>query len=131
MRYNGQQKDWPDFQYQIEDIEELLFDFAQRTGRIRGVLGGLSETEQTEARINLMVPEAIKTSEIEGEYLSRNDVLSSIKRNLGLQPELPLTKDKRVEGIAELLLAVCQDFKKPLTSNELFRWHTACKVSPV
>ncbi|MGK2864098.1 MAG: DUF4172 domain-containing protein [Chitinophagaceae bacterium] len=131
MRYNWQQKDWPDFQYQIKDIEELLFDFAQRTGRISGVLDGLSEMEQTEAMINLMVSEAIKTSEIEGEYLSRNDVMSSIKRNLGLQPELPLTKDKRVEGIAELMLAVRQDFKEPLTANEWFRWHTACKVSPV
>lgn len=61
MRYNRQQKDWPNFQYQTTDIEDLLFDFALRTGRINGVLDGLSETEQTEAIINLMVSEAIKT----------------------------------------------------------------------
>ena len=59
MRYNWQQKDWPNFQYQTSYIEDLLFDFAQRTGRISGVLEGLSETEQTEAMINLMVSEAI------------------------------------------------------------------------
>ncbi|MEL6305954.1 MAG: Fic family protein [Bacteroidota bacterium] len=124
MRYNWQQKDWPNFQYQTNDIEDMLFDFAQRTGRISGVLEGLSETEQTEAIINLMVSEAIKTSEIEGEYLSRNDVMSSIRRNLGLNPELPLTKDKRAEGVAEMMLAVRNDFKKPLTSEMLFKWHT-------
>ena len=124
MRYNWQQKDWPNFQYQTKDIEHNLFDFAQRTGRISGVLEGLSETEQTEAIINLMVSEAIKTSEIEGEYLSRNDVMSSIRRNLGLNPELPLTKDKRAEGVAELMLAVRNDFLKPLTSQMLFEWHT-------
>ncbi|WP_350284633.1 Fic family protein [uncultured Croceitalea sp.] len=124
MRYNWQQKDWPDFQYQTIYIEDLLFDFAQRTGRISGVLQGLSETEQTEAMINLMVSEAIKTSEIEGEYLSRNDVMSSIRRNLGLNPELPLTKDKRAEGIAELMLAVRDDFLKPLRSQVLFDWHS-------
>ena len=84
MRYNWQQKDWPNFQYQTTDIDDQLFDFAQRTGGISGVLEGLSETEQTEAMINLMVSEAIKTSEIEGEYLSRNDVMSSIKRNLNI-----------------------------------------------
>lgn len=123
MRYNWQQKDWPIFQYQITDIEDMLFDFAQRTGRISGVLEGLSKTEQTEAMINLMVSEAIKTSEIEGEYLSRNDVMSSIRRNLGLNPELPLTKDKRAEGVAELMLAVRNDFLKPLTSSMLFEWH--------
>jgi len=124
MRYNWQQKDWPNFQYQTSDIEDTLFDFAQRTGRISGVLEGLSETEQTEAMINLMVSEAIKTSEIEGEYLSRNDVMSSIRRNLGLNPELPPTKDKRAEGVAELMLAVRNDFSKPLTSKMLFEWHT-------
>ncbi|UJH68612.1 DUF4172 domain-containing protein [Muricauda sp. SCSIO 65647] len=48
-----------------------------------------------------MVSEAIKTSEIEGEYLSRNDVMSSLRRNLGLKPELPLTEDKRAEGVDE------------------------------
>ncbi|WP_394973747.1 Fic family protein [uncultured Croceitalea sp.] len=124
MRYNWQQNNWPNFQYQTVDVEDSLFDFAQRTGRISGVLQGLSETEQTEAIINLMVSEAIKTSEIEGEYLSRNDVMSSIRRNLGLNPELPLTKDKRAEGVAELMLAVRNDFLKPLTSQMLFGWHT-------
>ncbi|VAW11857.1 Fic domain protein, PA0574 type [hydrothermal vent metagenome] len=123
MRYNWQQKDWPNFQYQTDEIEDNLFDFAQRMGRISGALEGLSETEQTEAMINLMVSEAIKTSEIEGEYLSRNDVMSSIKRNLGIQANLPLTKDKRAEGVAELLLAVRNDFSKPLTTQVLFDWH--------
>ena len=124
MRYNWQQKDWTNFQYQTADIEDLLFDFAQRTGRISGVLEGLSETEQTEAMINLMVSEAIKTSEIEGEYLSRNDVMSSIKRNLGIQPNLPLIKDKRAEGVAELMLAIRNGCSEPLTAQVLFGWHT-------
>jgi len=74
--------------------------------------------------INLMVFEAIKTSEIEGEYLSRKDVMSSIRRNLGLNPKLPVSKDKRVEGVAELMLAVRNDFLKPLTSQTLFDWHS-------
>lgn len=124
MKYNWQQKDWPNFQYQTTDIDGLLFDFAQRTGRISGVLEGLSETEQTEAMINLMVSEAIKTSEIEGEYLSRNDVMSSIRRNIGLNPDLPPTKDKRAEGVSELMVAVRNNFSKPLTSKMLFDWHS-------
>lgn len=124
MKYNWQQKDWPNFQYKTDDIEDLLYDFAQRTGRISGVLDGFSESEQTDAMINLMVSEAIKTSEIEGEYLSRKDVMSSIRRNLGLNPELPVSKDKRVEGITELMLAIRKHFKTPLTEKMLFDWHT-------
>lgn len=124
MRYNWQQKDWPNFQYRIDAIEDLLFDFAQRTGRISGVLDSFSESEQAEVMINLMVSEAIKTSEIEGEYLSRKDVMSSIRRNLGLNPELPVSKDKRVEGVTELMLAIRKHFTAPLTEKMLFDWHT-------
>ena len=124
MRYNWQQKDWPKFQYQTDDVEDKLFDFAQRTGRISGVLEGLSEIEQTEAMIDLMVSEAIKTSEIEGEFLSRNDVMSSIKRNLGIQEDAPLTKDKRAEGVAELMLAVRKNFNEALSERELLDWHS-------
>ena len=124
MKYNWQQKDWPNFQYETDSIEDLLYDFAQRTGRISGVLDGFSESEQTDAMINLMVSEAIKTSEIEGEYLSRKDVLSSIRRNLGLNPELPVSKDKRVEGVTALMLAIRKHFKAPLTEKTLFDWHS-------
>lgn len=124
MKYNWQQKDWPNFQYKTDAIEEMLFDFAQRTGRLSGVLDGFSESEQTDAMINLMVSEAIKTSEIEGEYLSRKDVMSSIRRNLGLNPELPASKDKRVEGVTELMLAIRKQFKAPLSEKVLLDWHT-------
>ena len=123
MEYNWQQKDWPNFQYKTDTIEDLLFEFAKRTGRISGVLEGLSESEQAEAMINLMVSEAIKTSEIEGEYLSRKDVMSSIRRNLGLNPKLPVSKDKRVEGVTELMLAIRKQFTTPLTENMLSNWH--------
>lgn len=124
MKYNWQQKDWPHFQYETEAVEDLLYDFAKRTGRISGVLDGFSESEQTEAMINLMVSEAIKTSEIEGEYLSRKDVMSSVRRNLGLNPELPASKDIRVEGITDLMLAIRKHFSVPLTEKMLFDWHT-------
>ncbi|MFS4493221.1 Fic family protein [Maribacter sp. 2308TA10-17] len=124
MKYNWQQKDWPNFQYKTNVIENLLYDFAQRTGRIGGVLDGFSESEKSDAMINLMVSEAIKTSEIEGEYLSRKDVMSSIRRNLGLNPELPISKDKRVEGVTELMLAIRKHYKAQLTETTLFDWHS-------
>ncbi|MFK5972239.1 MAG: DUF4172 domain-containing protein [Flavobacteriaceae bacterium] len=50
--------------------------------------------------INLMVSEANKTSEIEEEYLNQKDVMSSIRRNLGLNTELPVSKDKRVDEVS-------------------------------
>lgn len=124
MKYNWQQKDWRKFQYETTSIEGLLFEFAERTGRISGILEGLPEAMQTETMINMMVSEAIKTSEIEGEYLSRKDVMSSIKRNLGLQTELPQSKDKKAEGISELMIAVRNSFMEPIHTQTLFSWHS-------
>ena len=87
-----------------------------------GLLEGLPEAAKTEAIIDLMVAEAIKTSEIEGEYLSREDVLSSIRNNLGLEPSAQ-PRDQRAEGISELMIDVRNSFAEKLTEAKLFSWH--------
>ena len=115
MSYNWQQPDWPKFKYDSTDIEQLLFDFAEKAGRISGFLKGMSEGSQTEAMIDMMVSEAIKTSEIEGEYLSRKDVMSSIRNNLGLVRNIEQVQDKRAEGIAELIIDVRNSYAETLT----------------
>lgn len=71
-----------------------------------------------------MVSEALKTSEIEGEYLSRKDVMSSIKNNLGLNAHPERVKDKSAEGIGELMIDVRNTWKEKLTKEKLFSWHT-------
>ena len=121
--YNWQQSDWPDFRYDESILHETLFAIAEKTGLINGKFSHLTEQVQTEAMIDLMVEEAVKTSEIEGEYLSRPDIRSSIKNNLGLNQNLVRVHDKRASGVAELMLDVRNTFKQPLTEDKLFEWH--------
>ena len=123
MTYNWQYPDWPEFKYNLEEIEDLLFDFAERAGRVSGLIEGLPEDMKTEAIIDLMVFEAIKTSEIEGEYLSRQDVISSIRNNLGLRYKVEPVHDKRAEGAAELMMDVHNTYAEELTEEKLFSWH--------
>tara|TARA_R110001583_G_scaffold139158_2_gene291314 strand:+ start:2957 stop:3238 length:282 start_codon:yes stop_codon:yes gene_type:complete len=92
-----------------------LFDFAEKSGRISSFLKGLSEDAQTEAMIDMMVSEAIKTSEIEGEYLSRKDIMSSIRNNLGLTKNSEEVQDKKAEGAAELIIDVRNSYSETLT----------------
>ncbi|MBP8116187.1 MAG: Fic family protein [Nitrospira sp.] len=75
-----------------------------------------------EATIEIMVVGAIKTSAIEGELLSRKDVMSSIRKNLGIATGHP-TGDKRAQGTAALMLAVRNSFPTPLSEETLFEWH--------
>jgi Fic family protein len=121
--YNWQQKDWPEFKYSLQNVENELFAFMTKVGKITGILNALPEDMQLDAVIDMMVLEAIKTSEIEGEYLSRKDVTSSIKNNLGLNTNPEKIKDKLAEGIGDLMIDVRNTFRELLTQEKLFTWH--------
>jgi Fic family protein len=122
MRYNWQQKDWPEFQYDLSGLEDALLAFAERTGRASGLLKGLTAEAQVEAEIEMMVAEAVKTWAIEGEFLSGRDVMSSIRKNLGISGETS-TGDKRAEGAAALMIEVRNSFEAPIYEEKLFAWH--------
>ena len=94
MIYNWQQKDWCSFHYDSSVVEDLLFAIAEETGHISGLIAGLPDKIKTETIIQIMVSEALNTSAIEGEYLSRQDVMSSIKNNLGINKQKENIKDK-------------------------------------
>lgn len=124
MAYNWQLRDWPEFRYSIRDIEDDLLAFAEQVGQMNGALKGMPEDLRMEAIIDTMVAEAIKTSEIEGEFLSRQDVVSSIRNNLGINEKPVIVKDKRANGAGELMVAVRESFSAPLVENDLFTWHS-------
>jgi len=122
-RFNWQQKEWPDFKFDIINIEMFLYLFYERVGHVTGMLKAIPDDLQMETLIEIMVAEAIKTSEIEGEFLSRRDVVSSIKKNLGLVT-LDENKDARAAGISMLIINVRNTFSDPMSEQSLFAWHT-------
>lgn len=121
--YNWQLPDWPQFTYDSAVVEDGLITYAERIGRITGMLQGVSAEMRAEALISGMVAEAIKTSEIEGEYFSRKDVMSSIRHQFGMVQEHEPAKDARAQGISELMVAVGDRPSEPLTERMLFDWH--------
>jgi Fic family protein len=124
MAYNWQRTEWPNFTYNLSQVEEKLYTFSEKTGMVGGVLKSLPDDTQVDAMVEIMVAEAIKTSEIEGEFLSRKDVMSSIKKDLGLNPENSLVVDKRSKGIGQLMISVRETYQSALTEEQLFAWHT-------
>jgi Fic family protein len=122
MAYNWQLKEWPNFRYSVEKLQQISIAFAQEFGIINGLVLGLTEKLKQETLLEILIEEALKTSEIEGEYMSREDVMSSIKNNLGLQQSLPV-KDKRALGIAKLIVEVNKSIDLPLTLDLLCYWH--------
>jgi Fic family protein len=121
--YNWQQKDWPQFRYSLENVEGELLLFSEKMGRVSGMLEGLPETTRQDVVVDIILAEAIKTSEIEGEFPNRKDVLSSIRKNLGLHVSPEHIRDKSAAGLGELMIDVRNTFKEPLTEEKLFAWH--------
>lgn len=76
MSYSWQQCAWPEFRFELVGIEGVLIAFAEKAGQVSGVLKSLPDGLRGEAILDVMIAEAVKTSEIEGEYVSRPDVAS-------------------------------------------------------
>jgi len=122
-RYNWQKLDWPQFSYDETQLEGELFAIIEKAGMVSGIIKAIPEKIQQETLIDIIVSEAIKTSEIEGEFLSREDVMSSVRKNLGLSPA-GLVKDKRVQGVSSLMVEVRNTFSEPLSEEMLLEWHS-------
>ncbi len=66
--------------------------------------------------------EAIQTSQIEGEFLDRESIQSSLRRHFGLQTE-STNKLLKEKGISDLLIDVYEDYDEPLSHDLFQRWH--------
>ena len=123
MKYNWQLESWPEFQYNIDLFDNLEKEFFKLMGQNIGLIEHLNLNNKRESILNVLIQEAIKTSAIEGEMISRMDVVSSIKKNLGYSTEVEFIKDKRAIGIAEALVSSRESFNEKLSDKLLFQWH--------
>ncbi len=122
MTWNWQQPDWPNFRWdkaRLRKAEEL---FLMGMGLFIGMRKHLAEPDQEQLTIEAISTEAVTTSEIEGEFVDRASVQSSLRRQFGLA-----TDKRRVspaeEGISEIMVALYRSFAKPLSHQTLFSWH--------
>lgn len=123
--YLHEQGGWPGFRWDHERISARLVDVRHRQGRLIGRMEGLGFELRTEAVLNSLTEEVLKSSEIEGETLDRDQVRSSIARRLGLNIGGLRPTDRDVEGVVEMMLDATQNYAKPLTAHRLFDWHAA------
>ncbi len=78
-----------------------------------------------EAVLETLTADVLKSSEIEGAFLDREQVRSSLARRLGLDIGALTPADRDVEGVVEMMLDAVQNYDKPLSDERLFAWHAA------
>ena len=123
--YIYENSNWPNFAWDHEKVNQVLKPVIFQQGRLLGKMENLGFSLQEEAVLKIMTNEVLKTSEIEGEVLARDEVRSSIARHLGMDIAGLLPADRHVDGIVEILLDATRNYAKPLTEKRLFHWHAA------
>jgi Fic family protein len=96
-----------------------------RQGRFVGRMEAFGFPLRSEAMLQTLTQDVVKSSEIEGEILDREQVSSSIARRLGIEIGALISADRDVEGIVEMMLDATQKYDEPLTEDRLFGWHAA------
>lgn len=122
MVWNWQLEEWPNFTCNRRDLAAREAKFHEQAGILIGTSSHLSENDQIDLSVSIMVVEALDTSSIEGEILDRTSVQSSIQRALGLKT--PHRRNRPAEsGIAEMMVDLFRTSKEPLSHEMLYRWH--------
>lgn len=124
-KYLHELPDWPKFSWDQGGLAKRLAAVRHRQGRLIGRMQALGFPLREEAVLTTLTEDVLKSSEIEGEILDRDQVRSSIARRLGMDAGALPPADRNVEGVVEMMLDATQKFKEPLTAERLFGWHAA------
>jgi Fic family protein len=125
IRYIHQLPDWPQFKWDHEKLAKPLVDLRHRQGKLMGRMENLGFTLRSEAMLQTLTLDVLKSSEIEGEILNPDQVRSSVARRLGMDIAGLIPADRHVEGVVEMMVDATQRYAAPLTDERLFNWHAA------
>lgn len=121
MNWNWQHPDWPNWSFDPAQLADLERQFLLGSGRLMGAWQHLGNADKDQLKFDLLSDEAMKTSEIEGEFLDRASVQSSVRRQFGLSVD---RKSGPAEsGIAELMVSCFNSFGEALNDDTMFKWH--------
>lgn len=123
--YIWQKEDWPYFRWERNGVNSKLSHIRYAQGCLAGKLSALGFNVSNSTMLEAMAEDVVASSEIEGISLNREEVRSSVARQLGLDMEGLPTASHYIEGIVEVMIDAVRNAEEPLTAMRLFDWHAA------
>lgn len=123
--YIWQHDQWPHFIWNDAEISYKLGRVRGLQGRLVGQMSALGFDLKNEAMLDVLTSDVMKSSEIEGEMLNRDQVRSSVARHLGMDVQGLPEADRYVEGVVQVMFDATRNYREPLTDERLFGWHAA------
>ena len=121
MIWNWQQKDWPNFKYDRALLSNLEERFLYNSGIVLGAERHLSISDKKSLIVKIAGDEALSTSEIEGEYLNRDSLQSSIRNYFGFGIDNRRATPAEL-GISEMMVDLYNNYEHLLSHESLFKW---------
>ena len=125
MTYIYDNRDWPAFRWGGASLQARLGEVRHQQGRLFGRMTAMGFPVRADATLQTLTQDVLKSSEIEGEILDRDQVRSSVARRLGMDIGALTPVDRHVEGVVEMMLDATQNYDRALTEQRLFAWHAS------
>ena len=116
---------WPNFEWNSEKLLPLLSLVRNKQGLLIGKMSVLGFDLRNEANLQILTQEIVKSTEIEGEILDKEQVRSSVARRLGLEISGLVNSERNVDGIVDLMLDAITNYDKELSKERIFSWHAS------
>jgi Fic family protein len=123
MTYIHQLPNWPNFQWHQEMLIEQLASVRHKQGRLIGRMEALGFELSAQASLEMLTKDVVKSSEIEGDILNKEQVRSSLARRLGMNIGTLIPASLHIEGVTQMMLDASQQYNAPLTIERLCAWH--------
>lgn len=120
-----QHPEYPKFNYNLHKFLPKITKIAQNIGQVKALIALLDQDAQNSIKIDLFTSDIVSTSAIEGEYLSRDSVRSSIRKKLDNQFDKADDKSTYyTDALASILMDAILN-EAPLNLERLHKWHIA------
>lgn len=125
MKYIYQNTDWHNFRYVGDKLQNLLLEIKKTQGYLLGKMDTLGFDIKNSANLKVLTENIIKSSEIEGEILNKDEVRSSVARRLGIEIAGEVPVSRNIEGVVEMMLDATQNYTTPISHERIIGWHAA------
>lgn len=103
----------------------ILLEVRHRQGHLLGRMEGLGFRFRSEAALENLTAEVVKSSAIEGTVFDPASVRSSISRRMGIHASDTAATNRNVEGAVEMMLDATRNYSEPLTVERLLSWQSS------
>ena len=126
-----QRPEWPNFVVDASEFSERVETFHHKAERLAGQMDALSDANQIDALVDVMLSEVLASYAIEGETLDRDSVRSSLLAHFGRVASDEWRANDKAAAAADLIVDVRQNWHQPLTHEMLGRWQSLVVVDQI